>query len=296
MKRREAWNPLLRSVHESEKINAVSEGAEVLYYRLIAASDDAGRFYGDPQWVLAKLFTARMVAGQLDAKVVDRRLSELEKVGLLRRYDIGLARYIELIDAFKIFRKDVKPQVQFPGPLPESVTDAARARDESVTGPLRVRPESGPLSPSPEPSPDPKPLAPNGALADPGGPAVVAPSANGKKGNDYSPAFETWWLVYPVKVKKWATYKAWMQARDGLALHPGCSRPEAVARLQNAVEAFSASVVGRSDRCPHPTTWLNQGRYDDDRSEWDRVRYEDKPKGATVVPIPRLRRPSNDAG
>jgi hypothetical protein len=65
MPRRESFNPLLKSYPDSNRINSVSEGAELLYVRLIAATDDKGRFYANPHWVLAKLFTARMIRGQV---------------------------------------------------------------------------------------------------------------------------------------------------------------------------------------------------------------------------------------
>lgn len=139
-KRRESYNPLLKSYPDSQKINAVSEGAEVLYVRLIAAADDADRYYGDAAYVLAKLFTARLAAGSLTARDIEKRLAELESVGLLRFYTVRGVRYVQLLDRFKTLRKDVKPQVVFPEPLPENETDALRPRNEIV-----------PLDPDPDP-------------------------------------------------------------------------------------------------------------------------------------------------
>jgi len=39
---------LNRVIILSRKINAISEGAENLYYRLLVISDDYGRFHADP--------------------------------------------------------------------------------------------------------------------------------------------------------------------------------------------------------------------------------------------------------
>ena len=147
MARRESYNPLLKSYPDSERVNALSIGAETLYTRLIAASDDAGRYYGDAKWVLARLFTARMVAGQVNQKSVEEWLCELEAAGLAKRYVVSEAKYIELVEVFKCLRKDVKPQVIFPVPLPESVTDAGRTRNGH--GPL----EPDPTQPNQEPDP-----------------------------------------------------------------------------------------------------------------------------------------------
>jgi hypothetical protein len=138
MARRESYNPLLKSYPDSERVNALSIGAETLYTRLIAASDDAGRYYGDAKWVLARLFTARMVAGQVTPKDVEGWLSELENVGLAVRYIVADAKYIELLDVYKCIRKDVKAQVIYPERLPESVTDTLRMRNGH--GPLDLEP------------------------------------------------------------------------------------------------------------------------------------------------------------
>ncbi len=131
--RRAAYNALLKSYPDSDKINAVSTGAEMLYTRLLAQSDDAGRYYGDPQFILCRLFTARMAAGQVKVGDVSKWLLELEAVGLVRRYTVAGVAYLELIDVYKSTRADVKPQVYFPEPLPESVTDPVRTRNGHVT-------------------------------------------------------------------------------------------------------------------------------------------------------------------
>lgn len=137
--RREAYNPLLKSYPDSDKVNAVSEGAEVLYLRLLAQSDDAGRYYGEASWILAKLFTARMIAKELTHSDINQRLSELENVGLLHRYQAAGGTYLELLGVFKTLRSDVKPKYLFPQPLTAHVTDAGRIRNDD--GPLEPDPE-----------------------------------------------------------------------------------------------------------------------------------------------------------
>lgn len=129
MARRDGYNPLLKSYPDSEKINAVSMGAETLYTRLIAASDDAGRYYGEAGWIIAKLFTSRMVRGEVTAADVEKWVSELESVSLLRRYRAATGTFLELLDVFKTIRRDVKPHLLFPEPVPETVTDAERIRN-----------------------------------------------------------------------------------------------------------------------------------------------------------------------
>jgi hypothetical protein len=116
---REGYNPLLKSYPDSDSINAVSEGAEVLYVRLIAATDDASHYYGDPYWILSRLFTARMITGQLTTDDIAGRLRELAQVGLLRIYAVRNVEYLELVNCFKKVRGDVKPDIRFPAPPQE---------------------------------------------------------------------------------------------------------------------------------------------------------------------------------
>lgn len=140
---------LLRSLPDSEKVNAVSEGAECLYVRLLASADDAGRFPGDPKWILAKLFTARMIAGQVTSEIIDERLVELDQAGLVHRYVVDGKPFVEIVNHFRQNRADVKTKVIYPGPgqarnEPSPVTDRTRngfGTDASRERIERVSPE-----------------------------------------------------------------------------------------------------------------------------------------------------------
>lgn len=176
--RNESYNPLLKSYVDSEKVNSVSEGAENLYVRLIAQSDDAGRYSADPQWVLAKLYTQRMFAGLTVAEVASR-LVELEQIDLLRFYEVGGKRFLQLVNVFRTHRKDVKRKLVWPEPLSEPVTDPLRTRNGHVTHPLRTRDEHVTLEPdltltpdqaqepAPTPEPDQAPEVPTEPLSKP---------------------------------------------------------------------------------------------------------------------------------
>lgn len=150
MARRESYSPLLKSYPDSDKVNALSIGAETLYTRLIAASDDAGRYYGDPAWVLARLFTSRMLAGQVTESDVEKWLLELESVALAIRYQVTNVSYLELVGVFKKLRADVRPQTIYPQRVPESVTsrsESGTSRSESVP----LDPTTDPIQSNPEP-------------------------------------------------------------------------------------------------------------------------------------------------
>jgi hypothetical protein len=165
MTRGESWNPLLKSYPDSEKINAVSIGAETLYTRLIARSDDVGRFYGDPAWVLARLFTARMVSGEVSAKHVACWIDELVTIGLVARYAVKGIPYIQIIDVKKCVRRDVRQQIMFPGP-DGADADTMQTRPMPVTNPIQPRPDPGPLDLDQEPDREQEPEMAAAALID----------------------------------------------------------------------------------------------------------------------------------
>jgi hypothetical protein len=114
--RRKNYNPLLKSYPDSVLINSVSEGAELLYVRLIAQSDDAGRYWGCPKLVAAKLFSHRFANEEVTVKDISGRISELNSVGLVRLYEVNRQRYLLMIDAYKQLRKDIAAVIVFPGP------------------------------------------------------------------------------------------------------------------------------------------------------------------------------------
>jgi hypothetical protein len=77
------------------------------------------------------------------------------------------------------------------------------------------------------------------------------------KGGTYPAAFETFWKVYPRKIGKMAAFKAWKRAK--MLCNAGL--------ILNAVEVFAKSVKGKDPQfTPHPATWLNGGRWDDENA------------------------------
>lgn len=66
--------------------------------------------------------------------------------------------------------------------------------------------------------------------------------------------FESFWLAYPRKIGKLAAKKAWERA---------CRLATADAILAG-LERYRAHMPDDPQFRPHPATWLNQGRWDDD--------------------------------
>lgn len=84
--------------------------------------------------------------------------------------------------------------------------------------------------------------------------------------------------AYPRKVGRRAALKAIelaiKEVAKGLlsARMAACVDPEAylLAKTKAFAEAFSKWPVQEQHFCPHPSTWFNQGRYDDDPQQWIR--------------------------
>jgi len=143
--RREPWNPLLKGYPFSEKVNAVSVGAETLFTRLVAQADDFGNYYGNPKQILAYLYGHRFAAGHVTATDTGRWRAELvsNPVGPLAAiYEVNGAEYIHLMNPRRRIRSDVAPDERFPR---EPANIQEQATSEHVTRTGRKRTVNGSL-------------------------------------------------------------------------------------------------------------------------------------------------------
>jgi hypothetical protein len=85
---------------------------------------------------------------------------------------------------------------------------------------------------------------------------------------------------YPRKVGKQAAIRAIRRAVTSVTKANGWPTREAQVFLFKRVQAYACSPAGNDDKyTPHPSTWFNQGRYDDDPQEWMRKHDE---RGSTT--------------
>lgn len=108
---------VLRSYPDSAKVNAVSEGAEALYLRLLMVADDHGRFHGSAVDVAGKVLARRVFAGQLDLPAVEQRLAELDRERLIRRYQVDGEQYLEISQYHSRIRTNYRRSARFPPPV-----------------------------------------------------------------------------------------------------------------------------------------------------------------------------------
>jgi len=122
---------LSESLILSEKVNSVSEGAEVLYCRLQLIVDDLGHYHSRPEIIKGKVLTLR----QISVPAIKKRLRDLWVSGLIRLYTSNKNGeiYLEIVDfeEHQRFRVDIKKRVEYPIPV--------TYLDEFVTG--RIEPE-----------------------------------------------------------------------------------------------------------------------------------------------------------
>lgn len=101
--------------------------------------------------------------------------------------------------------------------------------------------------------------------------------------------FAAWWKEYPRKVGKSDAEKAYQRVSKAIKDRPpeqglGGDAPHAF--LLERVKAFAASPTANGEFCPHPTTWLNAGRYDDDPQAWEPPPVIPRTKnGSPVIPF-----------
>lgn len=88
-------------------------------------------------------------------------------------------------------------------------------------------------------------------------PAYAYASEDGDTKGKITSDFDAFWTAYPRKTGKKAAFKAWRKATDKPALDV----------IIKAIEARKQTEQWRKDHgqfIPHPATWLNQGRWDDE--------------------------------
>lgn len=74
---------------------------------------------------------------------------------------------------------------------------------------------------------------------------------------DYSEQFERWWLLYPRRTAKAAAYKSWKRQRLD-------SEVDQVIKTTEAYKTTEQWTRDKGQFVPHPTTFLNQGRWEDE--------------------------------
>ena len=86
-------------------------------------------------------------------------------------------------------------------------------------------------------------------------------------------SFGKFYSAYPRRIGRGAALRAYPKALNTVATRgdPPMGTEAAAEWLAERASAFARSLAGqRGEFTPHPATWLNQARFDDDEREWNR--------------------------
>lgn len=86
-------NRILRDWTASDKIDTLSQGAEVFFTRLIMKADDFGLYYGNPKLLNSALFPLK----DYDNSQVLKWLNECVKSGAIKKYSVDGKDYIQIL-------------------------------------------------------------------------------------------------------------------------------------------------------------------------------------------------------
>lgn len=226
---------LREGILTSQRVNALSSGAELFYRRLLSVVDDYGRYHAHPTLLRAGTYPLKMDVVTDDH--VAKWLAETVKAGLIRVYSAKGQKYIEVQD----FGQKARSKSKFPAPCEQSDSNVQAECSQPAIIPthLDVVVVEDVVTTLPDKS---------------GGSSK--PTAT-----DYPDSFVQFWNHYPRKVGKGAAYKVWKRM----------SRPDKEAAIDRA-EWFAGCWKhhdphgDRASFIPHPATWLNGRRWEDDEA------------------------------
>jgi hypothetical protein len=261
--RREPWNPLLKSYPFSEKINALSLGAETLFTRLIAQADDYGNYYADPKMLLAMLFAHRWTKGEINVTETVRWRNELVTCTfgpLAATYSVNGTEYLHLINSRRRFRSDIVPDERFPRE-PSNLEE--KVLSEYVTSTYHKRNVNVPLDLDPDRDKTQTRQDPEEHLVE----------------NDSTDLFEIFWKEFLAMKRndgKVATRKAWItttvNGRPGKNGHKPVE-PSVIIQAAKHYRAFCEAEGTEPRYIKQPAAFLGPDRHWED---WNKPR---KPSG-----------------
>ena len=211
--------------------------AQLLFAGLWCLADREGRLEDKPRLIKAELFP------YYDCDI-NGELTELERLGFVRRYKVGDVAVIEVLN----FKKHQTPHntekasalPAYPGQQPLEAAPAVGNGELTVNPPLENDGKT------------PDSLIPDSLIPD----SLIHDTPIPPKGA--ATGFAEFWSAYPLKKAKATAEKAWQKLKPSADLQ---------ATILSAIAAHKLSADWQRDGgqyIPHPTTWLNQRRWEDE--------------------------------
>jgi hypothetical protein len=233
---------------------------------------------------------------------VEDFLSDAIGKGLIERYEAGsvqVVQYPKFTENQKL-NPDREAQSRFPDPhqtTPELVRSKSRSTqfgkkstqdemrpemaknddfnpDFNITGETVTVEEKNQNQETPQNQPPTNLLLSNSGVSPANSPLSLSLSKRNKLPSPFSNGgengFDAFWMRYPRKVGKKAALAKWKALKRSGHLPP-------LEKVLAAVESQKTWDQWQRDEgqfIPHPTTWLNEGRWDDQKSEGGKIWYE----------------------
>lgn len=114
-------------INSSERVNKLSQGAEIFYRRLLLETDDYGRASAHYSLLLANCFPLKLEVVKISD--IEQWLSECTSVHLIEIYTIDDKNYLQLLD----FKQKTRSKSKFPPP-PDKIcyADAQQMQDSCL--------------------------------------------------------------------------------------------------------------------------------------------------------------------
>ena len=233
------------SIRTSKSVNAMSDFQFRLWVYLITYVDDYGRGSADPELLKGFVFPRRKGVTEV---TIQKTLADLAATGSVILYEVDGEPYLCFPNWSK--HQTVRNRVsKYPAPEDGEITVESNCKQlksiESNCKQLKSIESNCSRNPIQNPNPESEsntPLTPHGG-------------ADGDIPPEKETPFDRFWAAYPKKVGKQAAKKAFGRVKVP------------VETLVSAIEQQKCSrqwTRDNGDYIPNPTTWLNQGRWDDE--------------------------------
>ena len=258
---------------KNEVLAECSPWARLVFVGLWTLADREGRLEDRPKRIKGDLFP-------YDAIEVDPLLQDLAKRGFIARYAVDGVALIQIVNFTKHQTPHHREADSTLPPMPSPGHGQGAAQGEPMAcrgqhpGEHKTCPGNGPtlVGTSPSDSLIPDSLIPDSLIA---APAAQPSTPDDDPLGQYPEDFLRFWAECPRKVGKGAALKAWAK------LKPSAS---AASRITAAMVAQCASPdwLREGGRyVPHPSTWLNEWRFDDPFGGTDEERHHGSNCGRT---------------
>lgn len=223
-------NRIIREgILSSDRVDQLDPPAEVFYRRLMSKVDDHGLYDARPAILRTSLYPLRV--DRVREADIARWIAACEKAGLIALYQHDAKPYLQMLDTRWQARSEAKYPLPTDGKCKPLQSPANSCAQVLAAAPVFVVGDVGVIE-------DVTPKAPKGA--------------------ELLDLFDSFWAAYPRKVGKDAARRAFDKRKPDAGL---------LRLMLDAIadQAASAGWLKEGGQfIPHPSTWLNEGRWQDE--------------------------------